>query len=78
MRRDKRTITYWNGVHVVHQKLDCFTLHFFACAFGCFSLFHQFMVKFNKQQYLILHVCEEVIIPDEIEYIRATEAEVEG
>lgn len=72
------TATHWNGVHIVYQKLDRFTLHFFACAFGRFSLFHQLVVKFNKQQHLVLYVCEEVIISDEIEYIRATKAEVEG
>lgn len=34
------------------------------------------MIKFDEQQYLILHVSEKVVLSDELEHVGAAEAEI--
>ena len=40
-----------------------------------FALLPQLLVEFDKQQRLVLHVREQIVLPDEVEHVRAPQAE---
>ena len=40
-----------------------------------FTLLPQLLVEFDEQQRLILHVREQIVLPDEVEHVRAPQAE---
>ena len=40
-----------------------------------FALLLQLLVEFDKQQRLVLHVREQIVLPDEVEHVRAPQAE---
>ena len=62
-----------NRIRVIHKQFDRLpsSLHFVSSSLPLFS---QFSIEFHEQQSLILNICEKVVFPYEVEYVRTAEA----
>lgn len=62
-------------MNVVHKECDCVTLAFVGFLALFLTLFHEFIVKLDEQQYLIPNIGEKVILPNQVEHVGPPESQ---
>lgn len=54
----KKNETHGYRMYIINQQINSITLHLRTYPTLLLPLLHQLMIKLNKQQYLVLNICE--------------------
>ena len=65
-------------MYVVHQQPNRSTVSRVALLAGLAPLLHELKVELDEEQRLVLHGREQVVLADEVEDVRAPEAQEVG